>query len=81
MTTPLPPKSGRYLVIHKMAHQKKERISVLDLLGIAHERGLYVFSARPRAGTQEIPIKEVLAMAPVSKQIPIVLNAREVPEE
>lgn len=62
----------RYYIVHQSETQRKPRVSVMDYMD--QNDNSYFFSARPVAGTQEIPKRDVKRVHKVSSGHSIVLN-------
>jgi hypothetical protein len=65
---------GRYRVVHRSPTQRRDRVSVLDYLEEAGEE--LVFSARPVAGTQQMPKAWVREVTEVAKTTPVSMNGK-----
>lgn len=75
MTTPSALVVGRrYKVTHRSDTQKVDRYSIMDYLD-GNANSIF-FSARPVAGTQEMPRDWILKIESVSQDTQIVLNER-----
>lgn len=70
----------RYRIVFKADTDRIEKFSVMDYLGEQNgpesgwTDGSYSFSARPIAGTQQMPKKWLRTVTQVAKDEPIVIN-------
>lgn len=66
----------RYLVVHQAPNQHYPRESVMDFLGVNHILDTWSFSARPVAGTQDMPRTWILKVEEVPKTTECYVNRR-----
>lgn len=73
---------ARYAIRWRSPNLRRDRLDVLDYLGDNYTNrsgGEYVFSARPIAGTQAIPIDWVISMERVASSTPIQIGRVAIP--
>lgn len=67
----------RYRVVHQSPSQRYARVSVMVYLGAAGGiLDYFGFSARPVAGTQQLPESWIKQVELVSSSVPVSLNKR-----
>ena len=72
-------KGHRYRIIYKSDAQRTLRYAILDYLDEgegSYEKGSYFFSARPLAGTQEMPKHWVHSIEEVAKNTALTIGRK-----